>query len=231
MRTSRFLLLVCVVSLLFAAGCVRQTVKVEQARALTVQALSAKVTPSDCPAGIDGLKSKGLAQVTLPPSQECKPHSRNGYPIPDPKCTPGAVNPTLTLVVLTASNFTTGCVRNHATSATQKGETYDWYGLAKPDHNTGTTQTCELDHVIPLVIGGADTLDNIWPQCGPDEVTLNDRYFKEKDCVETYLAVQVRTGEMSLSEAQHGIAKDWTQYRTTAKKAKCHGLSQEDSVD
>ena len=38
----------------------------------------------------------------------------------------------------------------------------------------------------------ADTLDNIWPQCGPDAVTMNERFFKQKDCVETYLGFQVR---------------------------------------
>ncbi len=44
-----------------------------------------------------------------------------------------------------------------------------------PDEQLGASQTCELDHVVPLEIGGADTLDNIWPQCGPKNVVLAKR--------------------------------------------------------
>jgi hypothetical protein len=51
-----------------------------------------------------------------------------------------------------------------------KGKTYASYGIARPNNNTGASQTCELDHVVPLEIGGADTIDNIWPQCGPKSV-------------------------------------------------------------
>ena len=73
-------------------------------------------------------------------------------------------------------------------------------------------QVCELDHLVPLELGGADGLGNIWPQCGPDESTLKNRYFKQKDLVENYLAGEVRANRMSLEEAQRGIAADWTQY-------------------
>ncbi len=65
---------------------------------------------------------------------------------------------------------------------------------------------------MPLELGGADGLGNIWPQCGPTETDLSNRYFKRKDRVEGYLAAKVRAGEMPLEEAQRGIAADWTQY-------------------
>ena len=231
MRTSRVLLCVCAGLAIIVSGCVRQSTKLDQAKQLTVQAQSARVSPSSCPSEINSTASEGLAQVNLPPSQTCQPQDKDGFPIPDPQCTPGAINPTLTLDVMMSSTFRTGCVRNNATTEDQKAETYSWYGSQKPANNTGATQYCELDHLVPLVIGGADTLDNIWPQCGPDQVTLNERFFKQKDCVETYLAVQVRAGEIPLEAAQQGIASDWTQYLDAAKKAKCHGASQADSVD
>ena len=41
---------------------------------------------------------------------------------------------------------------------------------------------------------------------------LRNRYFKRKDLVENYLALEVRSGRMSLEKAQQGIAADWTQY-------------------
>jgi hypothetical protein len=78
--------------------------------------------------------------------------------------------------------------------------------------------TCELDHLVPLELGGGDSMDNIWPQCGPSAVTLNDRYFKQKDQVEMYLAGQVKSGAMDISKAQHAIATDYTQFMDAAKQ-------------
>ncbi len=176
-------------------------------------------TAGNCAApGVDGKASVALSTVSVPPDHRCATHLVNGYPEPDPSCTPGAVNPTVTLQVLQGGEFRTGpCVRDHASTAQAKADTYAWYGIAHPANNRGQTQTCELDHLVSLEIGGADTLDNIWPQCGPDGVTLEERYFKIKDQVENYLAAQVRSGGISLSDAQRGIATDWTQYLDAAR--------------
>ena len=60
----------------------------------------------------------------------------------------------------------------------------------------------KLDHLVPLELGGSDGLGNIWPECGPDDVILRERYFRQKDHVENYLATEVRSGRMSLDSAQ-----------------------------
>jgi hypothetical protein len=172
---------------------------------------------------IDANGDQPLQFIALPPAPPCTTTTRNGFPIPDPKCTPGAVNPTLTLTALNSPAFKTGCVRDEATNAKQKTITYDWYGIKHPAKNTGADQVCELDHFISLEIGGADTLDNIWPQCGPSKVGLMNRYFKKKDIVENYLAWLVKNGQMDLDQAQRGIAADWTQYLNEAKAA-CPGV-------
>jgi hypothetical protein len=114
--------------------------------------------------------------------------------------------------VLQDPGFRTDCVRSHATSESKKEGTYALYGIPHPTTNSGQSQTCELDHLISLELGGADTLDNIWPQCGPSDVALSERFFKRKDAVENFLARQVREGKMSLEDAQKGIASDWTQF-------------------
>jgi hypothetical protein len=177
---------------------------------------------SGCPAGIDVQGDHPMQQVTIPPTQKCSVGNKNGFLIPDPNCTPGAVNPTLTLDILKDPHFTTKCVRDRATTLQDKAKTYKWYKIPHPANNTGASQSCELDHLISLELGGADTLDNLWPQCGPSKVSLNKRFFKRKDTVENYLAKQVRDGTMSLEDAQKGIATDWTQYLTEAEKA-CPG--------
>jgi len=167
---------------------------------------------------IDGKASKPFANVTLPPAGTCTPKTSRGFLIPDPKCSPGAVNPTVTLAILKTKGFTTKCLRDQATTPTQKAQTYAWYKIKKPAHNAGKTQTCELDHIISLELGGADTLENIWPQCGPAGVALTKRFFKQKDAVENFLAAEVRAGRISMADAQKGVAEDWTQFLDAARK-------------
>ena len=108
--------------------------------------------------------------------------------------------------------FRTGCLRNCATSRKDRSATYRRYGILHPKGNSGQYQICELDHLVPLEMGGADTVENIWPQCGPSDGTLRTRYFKRKDVVENYLTAQVKNGSMDLAEAQKEIARDWTQF-------------------
>jgi len=168
---------------------------------------------------VDGRASAPLRTVSLPPQQICTIHTNNGFPVPDPNCTPGAINPTLTIEVLRDRSFTTRCIRDAATQEVEKATTYEWYNLPHPSNNSGEAQICELDHLISLELGGADTLDNIWPQCGPSGVSLPQRFFKEKDTVENFLAMQGEGGRMDLSETQKGIATDWTQFLDQARRA------------
>jgi 5-methylcytosine-specific restriction endonuclease McrA len=173
--------------------------------------------------GIDSNASESLGHATSVPSRACKTRLSNGFLLPDSECTPGAVNPTVTTEVLRGPSFRTACVRGHASSAAEKNQTYQRYAIEHPDQNTGQTQACELDHLISLELGGADTVDNIWPQCGPPGVSLSERYFKRKDAVENFLAKQVREGKMSLAEAQKGIATDWTQFLAVSEG--CEGAA------
>jgi len=170
---------------------------------------------------LDVTASEPLTKVDIPPPRTCVTRMSNGFPLPDPACTPGAINPTVTADVLQNPSFRTGCLRGHATSEQQKSRTYSWYKLEHPANNQGASQACELDHLISLELGGADTLDNIWPQCGPSGVALSERYFKRKDAVENYLAKQVKEHKIDLSAAQRGIASDWTQY--LAESEGCNG--------
>lgn len=160
--------------------------------------------------------SQYFADWQEPGSGGCTVRMQNGYPVPDPRCTPGGVNPSITLDVLRDLSWRTREVRNCAESEAKKHVAYAWYAIQKPRVNSNEHQVCELDHLVPLELGGSDGMGNIWPECGPDSVTLNQRYFKEKDHVENYLAEQVKSGRMPLQQAQSGIARDWTQYLNDA---------------
>jgi len=176
-----------------------------------------KCTVSCVITGFAAKNHRTLAAHKTPTDGSCKIGTKNGFPMPDPTCTPGAVNPTVTVDVLKNANFRTCCIRDKVESEAAKHIAYQWYGLPVPSNDQGATQTCELDHLVPLELGGGDSMDNIWPQCGPDNVTLNERYFKQKDQVEFYLADQVKAGAMDQSTAQKAIAKDYTQFVDAAK--------------
>jgi len=162
--------------------------------------------------------STPLATVTPPPpGKHCEATIHHGYPVPDAGCTPGAINPSLTLTVLRDARFRTACVRDKTSTPTEKEKTYLAYAASKPHPNAGLAQVCELDHLVSLELGGSDGVDNIWPQCGPASVMHDERYFHRKDIVENYLADQVEKGVIDLADAQRGIAADWTQYLPAAE--------------
>ncbi len=181
---------------------------------LPLAAAQAETASTECiQLNIDVNSDHALHTATHPSAGACKVVAKSGgFQVPDPHCTPGAINSTVTIAVLKSPEYKTECVRDKATTEEKKEVTYQWYGIPKPSDNQGANEMCELDHLVPLYLGGADTLDNIWPQCGPNGVSLDDRYFKQKDRVEYYLGQQVRMGKMKMSDAQQGIAKDWTVY-------------------
>jgi hypothetical protein len=157
---------------------------------------------NSCP--VAGVNSR--ATTPLGPSKTAGPCSThpaaNGYTLPDPSCTPGAFNPTVPAAVYGSLKFTTKCIRDCLTDSDQKKTMYAAYHVS-------TNSSCELDHLVPLEMGGADSLDNIWPQCGK---APNGKNYKDiKDLVENYIAIQVLMG-MDIDTARKGIASDWTQY-------------------
>jgi hypothetical protein len=75
---------------------------------------------------------------------------------------------------------------------------------------------CEVDHLIPLELGGSNDIKNLWPQPdgqetegkkpGTFEKVVGDA---EKDQLENELHRLVCTGRMSLADAQKCIASNW----------------------
>ena len=63
----------------------------------------------------------------------------------------------------------------------------------------------KIDHLIPLELGGADTLDNLWPQSLRAKPYGADR----KELLTEVLLEKIRTGRMTLAQSQEEIRKDW----------------------
>jgi hypothetical protein len=71
------------------------------------------------------------------------------------------------------------------------------YGVPDPAPE-GTT---EVDHLIPLALGGSNDVANLWLESAPG--------YQEKDRLEVALHRGVCAGRMPLAEAQRAIAEDW----------------------
>ena len=117
---------------------------------------------------------------------------------PDPSLTPGAVLTTDAGKV---------CVRGYAKSVRHtpgklKAAAYDEYGITKQER---AGSRFEVDHLISLELGGADTLANLWPE-SYDTQPWNARL---KDKLEDRLHALVCGGSLPLEQAQREIAADW----------------------
>lgn len=72
-----------------------------------------------------------LAPSTVQRKESCTTRISHGFLIPEPACTPGAIDPTGTLIVLRNASFKTPCVRIPKTEF-EKAKTYRWYGITLP---------------------------------------------------------------------------------------------------
>ncbi len=63
----------------------------------------------------------------------------------------------------------------------------------------------KIDHLIPRELGGADSIDNLWPQS-----LITKPYGPErKELLTQTLLARIAAGQMTLAQAQEQIRKDW----------------------
>ena len=63
----------------------------------------------------------------------------------------------------------------------------------------------KIDHLIPVELGGADTIDNLWPQSLRTKPYGADR----KELLTEVLLTRIRASQMTLAQAQEQISRDW----------------------
>jgi hypothetical protein len=140
-------------------------------------------------------------------------HSING--LPDPNCTPGAINQNVTQdniqTTICKSGWTATIRPSSSYTNKLKVQSIQLYGYA--DTNLSNY---EEDHLIPLEVGGNPMLvQNLWaePHYG-NYTSLN------KDGFENYLNAMVCNGKMPLIQAQQEIATNWVQSWVAAGEPK-----------
>ena len=115
--------------------------------------------------------------------------------MPDPKLTPGKIR-TSNAAEICDPAFRTGPWRK--TTASMKKHVCAAYKVK----NCPAEGKMELDHLLPLELGGLDDERNLWVQPAPD--------YHWKDALENALHAKVcKTHELQLAEAQACIITNW----------------------
>ena len=118
---------------------------------------------------------------------------------PNPNLTGGSVR-------IDGHDIKTTCGQSKAhrglMSHARRDEILTRYGLPPGEH-----PDYEIDHLIPLCLGGSDDPSNLWPE---PRRTIEPRWNAEaKDRLERRLCDLACTGKLEIGAAQEAIAKDW----------------------
>lgn len=63
----------------------------------------------------------------------------------------------------------------------------------------------KLDHLIPVELGGADAVENLWPQ----SFYTRPYNAQRKELLTQILLARIAAGKMTLAKAQEEISEDW----------------------
>ncbi len=152
--------------------------------------------PASTPATVPSPTPSPVAAPPATPPPAATVSVPLGVAMPRPALTPGEVFPDATPAQVCVSGYS-GRVR-HVTLE-QYHEVDAAYGIPYPQ----PSGTYELDHLIPLEIGGDNANANLWPE--PASVPG----FHQKDQLENALHDLVCSGRLDLHEAQREVATDW----------------------
>jgi hypothetical protein len=136
----------------------------------------------------------------MPAPGTCTLGSRNGQHLPDPSCTPGALNPAVRQGTIAETICKSGWTATIRPPTSVIGKLKVSLKLA---YGLPATTKGELDHLVSLELGGA-LVDpaNLWVEPGAIP--------NPKDAVENKLRSAVCSGLVSLAAAQRAIAGNWT---------------------
>lgn len=115
--------------------------------------------------------------------------------VPDQRLTPGQLDPAH---VASACRLGTAKAERDVTESMKKA-VFREYGV---DPRSGKF---EVDHLISIELGGANTLQNLWPQ----SYDTPDWNAHVKDHLEDHLCALVRAGTVTLEAAHRAIIGDW----------------------
>ncbi len=119
--------------------------------------------------------------------------------LPNRELTPGAIFLDVTVETLKKVGYSDS-VRN--VNLSKKKRVFAKYNIPWKDHDL-----YEVDHLVPLELGGSNDESNLWPELYEGEFGA-----RKKDVLETWYKHQVVEGNIELLEAQKEIADNWIHF-------------------
>jgi hypothetical protein len=155
---------------------------------------SATVLPTAAPTRMPVATATPAPQPTSPAGAQ---PVATGVALPNPRLTPGETVTGVTVSQVCTSGYSSSV---RYVSHQQYVDVYAAYGVPYPQ----PSGTYELDHLIPLELGGDNADANLWPE--PASPVPG---FHQKDDLENRMHDLVCSGQLALAEAQREIASDW----------------------
>jgi len=165
---------------------------------MTLAACTPALAAQGSPAVMHGLKKvHDPKHVTGTIAGHCT--YRDHGQLPDPRCTPGSVDPAVTQPDIYSTICKSGYTKTVRPPEAQTGKFK--FQVAYPAYGDPHSEKTELDHLVSLELGGSNDATNLWPETPP---TPNP-----KDKVENALNRAVCSGRVTLTAAQNAIAANW----------------------
>jgi hypothetical protein len=159
-----------------------------------------------------GWSSSGLEGPISAPGTCHYRTAADGYALPDPACTSGAIDTAVTQAdvrsTICRSGYTSSVRPPESMTESAKYRSMDAY------NSPGSVSQYEYDHLVPLELGGSSDARNLWPELdagSPSQFDSTDDFGENaKDGVEDRLNVAVCSGQVTLAAAQQAVASNWT---------------------
>jgi hypothetical protein len=150
------------------------------------------------------------AGLRFPAAGVCHARGRGLWVLPDYRCTPGKLNQAVTPASVRATICRAGwseSVRPPAgVTEPEKLQAIAAYGA----YDGRRPRRYELDHLIPLELGGApNSVANLWPEPDYPSLRAGSYVLNPKDRLENLLRARVCEGRITLGSARRLIAGDW----------------------
>ena len=136
----------------------------------------------------------------------CHYGSSGPYPLPDPRCTPGAVNPLVTQATISSticvSGYTSGIRPPESVTGREKAGSAAAYGY------TGSFHTGEYDHLIAVGAGRRPQRPG-QPVGGAERPAWRDQHLQHEGRAGEQAAQPRVSGQLTLDAARQAIATNW----------------------
>lgn len=158
-----------------------------------------------------GWTAAGL-EGPVPQPNTCHLHvAAGGEPLPDPTCTPGAVDH-----AVTAANIgSTICRKGGYTSSVRPPESITQRAkkqiMAAYGIPWNQASTYELDHLVELNAGGSSDYRNLWPEPNTlPTATASAFVHNDKDAIEAYTYHAICGRKVLFTAVQNAISSNWS---------------------